>query len=153
MYIISKLLIIIIILFPNLSLAKINKFISYKDAWIKLPIGKQKVTSGYIKIKNLSNKNLKLISINSDFSEKTEIHKMKVVKNVMKMNKVNLGILLPSNKEIEFKLGGLHIMFLKITKKINLDEIKNVYFKFEKHGILKIPMKVKNGNHLKKHKH
>ena len=153
MYKITKLLALIIILFPVMSLAEKNKFVSYTDPWIKLMVGNHKVTSGYLKIKNLSNENLKLVSVSSEFSEKTEIHNMKVIKNVMIMNKVDSAVLLPPNKEIVFSPGGLHIMFIKLNKEIFLNEIKNVFFEFEKRGTIKIPMKVKKGMHLKKHKH
>ena len=147
------LFIFFVTIFPFTLLAEDNSPISYKNPWIKMIIGNSKVTSGYLKIKNLSKTKVKLIAISSDFCEKTEIHNMKVEKNVMKMNRVRSGISILPNKEVFFEPGGLHIMFININKKFTLDEIKFVSFDFGKNGILKIPMKVKKGTHLKKHKH
>ena len=137
----------------NFSFANSNKFIVYKSPWIKFIAKNQKNLSGYLILKNTSDKAIKLISVNSNFAEKTEIHKMKIENNVMKMERIKTGILILPNKEVLFKPGGLHIMFRNIKNKLNLDDEKKVFFNFEKNGTIEIMMKVKKGYHSKKHNH
>ena len=62
----------------NFSFANSNKFIVYKSPWIKFIAKNQKNLSGYLILKNTSDQAIKLISVNSNFAEKTEIHKMKI---------------------------------------------------------------------------
>ena len=64
-----------------------------------------------------------------------------------------MPILIPKNKKIIFKPGGLHIMFMNLKKNLILQEKEIVYFEFKNLERIKILMTVKNIRMKKKHTH
>ena len=111
---------------------------------IKFVKSNHKVTSGYLTIENIGEKDLILKSISTNISEISEIHTMEVVNDIVKMKKVKKPILIPKKKKIIFKPGGLHIMFANLKKNLTLQERETVIFEFKNLEKIKILMTVKN---------
>ena len=153
-YILSIFLIIYFV-FNSCAFSKDYKknIITIIDPWIKINKINTSVASGYLKLKNNTNEDDVLISVRSDFSQKSEIHEMTMVKNVMKMSKLENGIQVPVGKEIVLNQGGLHLMFKNIDEKLEINGYKYVQLKFKKFGNIKVKFYIKNFEHSKKHDH
>ena len=146
-----------LILFLSLGVSyasniKKNNIMFYNPI-IKFVKSNHKVTSGYLTIENIGEKDLILKSISTNISEISEIHTMEVVNDIVKMKKVKKPILIPKKKKIIFKPGGLHIMFANLKKNLTLQERETVIFEFKNLEKIKILMTVKNIGMKKKHKH
>jgi copper(I)-binding protein len=98
--------------------------VKFNNAVIKNNFGK-KVTAGFIEI--LSDEDLTIKKIKSEFSQRIEIHSMEMENDVMKMRRIDSPKIL-KNKPFILKKGGNHLMIYDISK--NLDEQKSVKLNF-----------------------
>jgi len=86
------------------------------DVWAKTTVPGGSVSAAYMHIK--SGKPLKLIKVESPITNNAELHDMKMKDGVMEMRAVD-AIVIPANKLIDLKPGGLHVMLIKVNKPIN----------------------------------
>ena len=125
--------------------------------WIKNVIANSKTTSGYIKIENKNEKNERLISVESNFSKRTELHYMNIKNDIMIMKHLEDGVLIKSKSKINLKPRSFHIMFIDLTKSFNKTSYQKVKFNFENAGsiIINMPIinKAKISKDKKKHHH
>ena len=98
--------------------------VKFNNAVIKNNFGK-KVTAGFIEI--LSDEDLTIKKVKSEFSQRIEIHSMEMENDVMKMRRIDSPKIL-KNKPFILKKGGNHLMIYDISK--NLDEQKIVKLNF-----------------------
>ena len=69
-----------------------------------------KVSAGYMKIENESNKQDVLQSVsNVSFAHKVEIHEMTMENQVMKMRPLKKGLIIKADSEVYLKPSGYHI--------------------------------------------
>lgn len=73
---------------------------------------------GYLKIHNNGNKDDVLLGGSARFAEKTEIHEMSMVDNIMKMGKLETGLVIPAGETVELKPGGYHLMFMQLSESL-----------------------------------
>ena len=125
--------------------------------WIKNVIANSKTTSGYIKIENKNEKNERLISVESNFSKRTELHYMNIKNDIMIMKHLEDGVLIKSKSVINLKPRSFHIMFIGLTKSFNKTRNQKVKFNFENAGSIIINMPIINKAKIlkdkKKHHH
>ena len=125
--------------------------------WIKNVIANSKTTSGYIKIENKNEKNERLISVESNFSKRTELHYMNIKNDIMIMKHLEDGVLIKSKSQIYLKPTSFHIMFIDLSKSFNKTSNQKVKFNFENAGsiIINMPIinKAKISKDKKKHHH
>jgi len=98
--------------------------VKFYNAVIKNNFGK-KVTAGFIEI--LSDEDLTIKKVKSEFSQRIEIHSMEMENDVMKMRRIDSPKIL-KNKPFILKKGGNHLMIYDISE--NLDEQKRVKLNF-----------------------
>ncbi len=98
--------------------------VKFNNAIIKNNFGK-KVTAGFIEI--LSDEDLTIKKVKSEFSQRIEIHSMEMENDVMKMRRIDSPKIL-KNKPFILKKGGNHLMIYDINE--NLDEQKRVKLNF-----------------------
>ena len=148
--------------FILLSSQSFSETITFKglvlsDFWIKKVIANNNVTAGYIKIENKNEKNERLISVESDFSTRTELHNMYIKNNIMIMKHLEDGVLIKSKSQINLKPRNFHIMFIDLSKSFNKTSNQKVKFNFENAGsiIINMPIinKAKISKDKKKHHH
>ena len=94
--------------FILLSSQSFSETITFKglvlsDFWIKKVIANNNITAGYIKIENKNEKNERLISVESNFSKRTELHYMNIKNDIMIMKHLEDGILIKSKSQINLK--------------------------------------------------
>lgn len=98
----------------------------------------QPVGGGYVTIKNAGTSDDKLIGVESSTSGRAEIHEMAMVNDVMKMRKLDDGIVIPAGQTVELKPGGLHMMFFDVKKPFAEGDKVPVTLIFEKAGKVEI---------------
>ena len=125
--------------------------------WIKNVIANSKTTSGYIKIENKNENNERLISVESYFSKRTELHDMYIKNDIMIMKHLEEGVLIKSKSQLDFRPGSFHIMFINLTKSSKKTKFQKVKFNFKNAGSIVINMPIMNNgkkiNDKKKHHH
>ena len=135
--------------FILLSSQSFSETITFKglvlsDFWIKKVIANNNITAGYIKIENKNEKNERLISVESNFSKRTELHYMNIKNDIMIMKHLEDGVLIKSKSKINLKPRSFHIMFIDLTKSFNKTSNKKVKFNFENAGSIIINMPIIN---------
>lgn len=98
------------------------------------------VAAGYLRIVNSGDEDDRLISISAEFSQKQEIHTMKVIDGVMRMRPVENGVVIPAKGEAVLKRGGDHLMFIKLAEPMEAGQLRDVTLTFEKAGDISIGM-------------
>ena len=113
----------------------------FSDFRINEVVANNKITSGYLTIENTNKKSERLVYVESNFSEKTELHNMIVRNDIMK--NMDEGVIIKANSKLTFKPGSYHIMFIKLLKPLQINNKYEVRFMFQNAGsiLLKIPVK------------
>lgn len=93
-----------------------------------------KVGGGFLTIKNGGGVDDRLVAIESAVAGRVEIHEMAMENDVMKMRKLDDGVAIPAGETVELKAGGLHLMFMQVSKPFAEGETVPVTLVFEKAG-------------------
>ena len=134
---------ILIVLSFSLNCNAKENTIIFLNPVIKYISTNAKNASGYLTIKNNTDKDIILLSVSSEISKSTEIHDMKIQNDIMTMQKIEMPIIIPSNTKFMLKPKGLHIMFMKIKKQLIENRKEEILFNFKNHGEFKVLMKIK----------
>lgn len=86
-----------------------------ENGTVRAPIPGMANTAGYMELTNLSKTDLVLTKAKSDFADKVEYHNHIMNDGVMKMVKLD-KLEIPAGETITFQSGGLHLMFIGLTK-------------------------------------
>jgi copper(I)-binding protein len=76
------------------------------------------VGAGYITITNKGTSDDTLVSATSPVAGVTQIHEMKMEGDVMKMNELEGGLVIPAGQSVVLAPGGLHIMFMELKESL-----------------------------------
>ncbi|MEM8750573.1 MAG: copper chaperone PCu(A)C [Pseudomonadota bacterium] len=114
-----------------------------------------RVGGAYATIENTGTTADRLIGGSATFAGEVQIHEMKMVDNIMKMNQIEGGLEIPPGETVKLKPGGNHIMLMKLGEALKEGETRKVTLTFEKAGSTEIEFMVKSvGDTLKmKHNH
>ncbi|MBC7404310.1 MAG: copper chaperone PCu(A)C [Cytophaga sp.] len=93
--------------------------VTVKNAWVRATVPQQMATGVFFDIQ--SNKDARVISVQTSAAGIAEIHEMKMEKNVMKMRPIEY-LELPAGKSIELKPGGYHLMLMDLKAQIKLGD-------------------------------
>lgn len=74
--------------------------------------------AGYMTLTNEGREADRLLKVLSPIAGRAEIHTMEIVDDVSRMRRQKDGVELPPGKTVEFKPGGIHIMFMDLTQPI-----------------------------------
>jgi len=133
---------------------KIGKIEIEKPYTFVTPNG-AKVSAGYMKIENESNKQDVLQSVsNVSFAERVEIHEMTMENQVMKMRPLKNGLTIKGDSEVYLKPSGYHIMFIGLKEPIVKGKKYKATLNFKNAGSINIEFKaVGRGYHPDKNHH
>ena len=95
-------------------------------------------------------------AVESPAAGRVEIHEMKMENDVMKMRKLDDGVVLPAGETVELKAGGLHLMFMDVRAPFKEGDAVPVTLVFEKAGKVDATFPVgsaKGGEAAGGHKH
>ena len=76
------------------------------------------VGAGYLTITNKGTADDTLVSATSPVAGVTQIHEMKLEGDVMKMNEVEGGLVIPAGQSVTLEPGGLHIMLMDLKQQL-----------------------------------
>jgi copper(I)-binding protein len=88
------------------------------DAWVRPTVPGQKATGAFMKLS--SRDGAQLVAVQSPVAGVTELHEMKMDKDVMKMAAVPT-LALPAGKTVELKPGGFHIMLMDLKAPLSVN--------------------------------
>ncbi|MFZ4530114.1 MAG: copper chaperone PCu(A)C [Undibacterium curvum] len=118
--------------------------VSVKDAWVRATVPQQKATGAFMTL--TSNQDVRLVAAESSISGVTEVHEMKMEKDVMKMRAVD-ALELNQGKALELKPGGYHIMLMELKSQAKVGETVTLKLTFEgkdkKREVLEVKAPVK----------
>ncbi|MBX3576195.1 MAG: copper chaperone PCu(A)C [Rhizobiaceae bacterium] len=102
-----------------------------------------KVAAGYVTLKNEGSEPDRLISATGEIAGKTEVHEMSIDGNgVMTMRPVEGGVEIPAGATVELKPGGLHVMFMDLSRGVKEGETFRGTLTFEKAGAVDVEFDV-----------
>lgn len=87
--------------------------VSVTAPWARATVPQQKATGMFMQLK--SSQDMTLVGARSDVAAHTEIHEMVMEGDVMKMREIK-QVALPAGQAVDFKPGGLHVMFLDLKQ-------------------------------------
>jgi copper(I)-binding protein len=96
--------------------------------------------AGYMQIKNNSKMDDRLIGVTCDFAS-AMLHETKMNGDVATMSEIS-SVDIPAGATVEFKTGGLHIMFMDMKQDLKPNDTVSLTLKFEKAGNLTVSAKV-----------
>lgn len=111
----------------------------------KSPMGAD-VSAGFMKITNNGTEDDTLVSATADIAPVVQIHEMKMEGDVMKMQEVPGGLVIPAGKTVELKPKSFHIMFMKVAKQPEVDTQFKGTLTFAKAGKVDIDYEVVDAN-------
>ena len=126
----NLLLAILFVLFPPENKIKIE------NAWVR-PSLQNMGTALYFTVENNSSEADTLFAVDSDISDKIELHETYSEGDMMGMRKVDF-IIVDGKSSFEFKPGGYHIMVMKLKKDINNGDKENFILHFKQAGVISI---------------
>jgi len=113
----------------------------------------QPVGGGYVTIKNTGTADDKLVAVESAAAGRSEMHEMAMVNDVMKMRKLDDGIVIPAGQTVELKPGGLHFMFFNVQKPFADGDKIPLTLTFEKTGKAEVILSVGSAKGGDEHQH
>ena len=123
-----------------------------ENAWSPEAPPVAKVMAGYMKITNLTNNDIKILSAKSNLFKRVEIHLTEMSNGIMRMIKQeNLNI--KAKGHIELKPGGLHMMLMGKLKPIKADSVIAVSLTLDNGETINLNLAVKNEPQEEHHHH
>jgi copper(I)-binding protein len=103
----------------------------------------QPVGGGFLSIANTGTEPDRLLSITAPaVSDDVQLHEMAVENDVMKMRQLPQGIEIPAGTTVEFKSGGMHVMFMSLKQPFKEGEAFKATLTFEKAGAVEVEFKI-----------
>lgn len=112
------------------------------NAWAR-PSAIGNTGAAYFVIENGVNAEDILLSAQSDIAAATEIHMSMMSDGSMMSMQQQESVAVPAKSEVEFKPGGLHIMFIDLKRDLRVGDTFTLTLKFEKAGEVVLQVEVK----------
>ena len=112
------------------------------DPYARVSSKSAKSGAAFMAFHNHSSESDVLISVASNVAKKVELHTHKEVDGVMKMIKLEDGIVIPGMGHHALKRGGDHVMFMGLTQSLQHGDKIAVTLIFERSGSVKLKIPV-----------
>lgn len=122
--------------------------VQVEGAWARPTVPGQQGGGGYLSITSAQAD--RLVGGSTPVATRFELHTMAMKGDVMEMRQVE-AIDLPAGRKVEFKPGGLHVMFIGLKQPLALGSKVPVTLKLEKAGELKVEFEVMSRPAAHKH--
>lgn len=116
--------------------------LSVQDAWAR-PASTGENGAAYFVIENGTAADDILLSASSEIAAATEIHKSMMMDGGMMSMQQQNSVPVPAKGQVEFKTGGLHVMFVNLTRDLKVGDTITITLIFEKAGSMTIQAIVK----------
>lgn len=113
------------------------------DAWARATIGESTVSAIYLSVTNRGDTPERLVGASADRAGRTTLHRSVVEDGVMKMRHVE-AVVIPAGATVRLEPGGLHMMLLGVSSRLEAGERITVTLRFERAGEmpLSVPVRV-----------
>lgn len=112
------------------------------QGWTRATPGGARVAGGYLTVTNTGSAPDRLVGGSAAFAERVEIHEMATQNGVMTMRPVSGGLAIAPGQTVELKPGGLHVMFMGLSRPLAEGQTVKVTLEFEKAGKVEIDLAV-----------
>ncbi len=120
--------------------------VKFSNAWVKKPMPGMAMTAGFVDIKNLSGKDLKLVAVRTSVSKVAELHTMVMVDKVMQMRQIIDGWVIAPGQTLTLAPGGNHAMLMGIDADLKNKADVELEFNIEGIGWILVPAAVQAPN-------
>ncbi len=112
--------------------------------WSRATPSSAKVAGGFFQLLHRGTQPDRLVSASApDIAGRVEIHETTLIDGVMRMREKADGIALPGGATMEFRPGGLHVMFLDLKRPLREGERFKADLVFEKAGTVSVEFTVR----------
>lgn len=115
--------------------------VAIMNAWVREAHPAAKMNAGYMTLANVGDKDVTLLSIESEFFNKIEVHEMVSVDGLMEMREVT-DIVIPAKGQVVLKPGGKHLMMMEPQKRVKTGERVDMTLTFKSGKKQKVSAKV-----------
>lgn len=112
------------------------------DAWARPMIGRSVTSAVYLKIRNTTGEDDRLVGVRTPVSEKAEIHVSRNENGIMRMRRLSEGVPVPAGEMVSLEPGGRHVMLIGVHEPLVKGEAFPLTFTFEKAGDIEIPVAI-----------
>lgn len=134
----SRLLLILVLIFPGSALAELD----IRDAWIKNLPPTIPVRAGYMTIHNTGTQALSIIAISSDAFASVEIHRTLEHDGMTRMEAVPTLIIEPDST-VQLAPGGLHLMMMNPAEPTEPGDVLQIIIELDDGSTQSLNMTVK----------
>lgn len=110
--------------------------------WARAMLPGQPTGGAYLTITNKGTDADRLLGATSPAAGKVQIHSMEMTGDVMVMRPVEGGIEIPAGATVEFKPGGMHIMFIAVSQPFRVGGTIPLTLEFAKAGKVQVMLPV-----------
>lgn len=112
--------------------------IKIESAWTRATPGAAKTGAGYLKVTNTGDAADTLIGGSAAFARKVEIHAMEMTDDVMRMAKLDPGLVIEPGETVMLEPGGFHVMLMGMTEKMIEGDTVTITLEFQNAGAVDV---------------
>lgn len=120
-----------------------------ENAYAKASVPGMDNSSGYLDLKNTTDKDILITGVSSEISKATELHTMSMKNDKMVMRKIE-SIKVPAGQTVKMQ-GGFHVMFIGLNKPLKEGDSVKIKLQVEGKSSLEVSLPVQAGK--KSHSH
>ena len=116
--------------------------IAIEDAYARAASPTAKSGAAFMLIRNAGEADDRLVAATSDVAARVELHTHVKDGDVMRMIHVEEGFALPAGETLVLERGGMHVMFMGLTRPLEQGDMVDVTLTFEEAGdvVVQIPV-------------
>ena len=125
------------------------------DAYARVASKVAKSGAAFMMIHNHSDQEDRLVAAASDVAKRVELHTHLEENGVMKMTKLEDGMIIPAGGMHALKRGGDHVMFMGLTRSLEHGDMIEVTLTFKHAGDVKmtVPIDLERQDKMSAHTH
>lgn len=115
--------------------------LTVQDAWAR-PASSGENGAAYFVITNGTTADDTLLSVSSDIAAATEVHMSMMDGNGVMSMQMQEAVDIPASGKVEFKAGGLHVMFVSLTRDLKIGDTITLTLNFKGAGsvVIEVPV-------------
>lgn len=116
--------------------------LTVKDAWAR-PASAGENGAAYFVIENGSAEDDTLLGASSEIAAATEVHMSMMMDGGVMSMQPQESVPAPANSKVEFKPGGLHVMFVSLTQDLKVGDTITLTLNFKEAGTFTVEVPIK----------